>query len=147
MQPIDPQILVVSEQVRLVLGEYPTEPAAHDILPVDDVGDAVQYRPLVGCRSRPEVPAGVLDERPDEFRRPGLDLGRIVVAHQSQEVVLIGIRAGNRIGGRGAEARFGHGLSSISPARRRTKAASSRTGTPSSSALASFVPARGPAIT
>jgi hypothetical protein len=57
MQPIDPQILVVADDLRLVVGQDPAIAAGTDHLGVHDVGDALQHRPLALPRAGPRAVA------------------------------------------------------------------------------------------
>ena len=59
MQPIDPQILVVADDLGLVVGEDPPVASRHDELGIDDVVDAAEDGPLAGLRPRPQVRAGL----------------------------------------------------------------------------------------
>jgi len=104
------------------------------------MGDAQQGGPLAGRGSRAQVVTGLVDERPDVGGRLGLHVGRVVVTQGREQRLLVGEA---RSEGVGVNVHAGH---SPLPSSSRNPSAS-RTVTPSSSALASFEPAPGPATT
>ena len=98
VEPVDPQVLVVADQVRLVMCEDPAIAGRCHDLGIDDVGEAFEDRPLLGTRARGRIRAGLGEKRAGALRSAGLDLGRVVVAHETDEVVLVGLRLADRVG-------------------------------------------------
>ena len=96
-ESVDPQVLVVADDVRLGLGDDPAIPARDDELAVDHVPEAFDHGPLGRSGPPTKVGPGRVDERPDGGRRRGLDDRRIVVAEVRQEELLVGVGRRDRI--------------------------------------------------
>ena len=79
-ESLDPAVLVVPLQRRLVVGKDPSIPRRTDDLRVGDMADAFDDRPLTRLGPDPERVARVLDQLPEHPGRQRLDLGGIVVA-------------------------------------------------------------------
>ena len=59
MEPVDPQILVVADQLGLVMRQDPAVACGRHDLGVHDVGEALEHAPFPVPRSRAGVVAGV----------------------------------------------------------------------------------------
>jgi len=101
VEAVDPKILVVSQQRRLVVGEDPSVSPAHGYLGVGDVGNASQHRPFPRGRDDPKVGTGHYYQGPKGCRGRLLDRSRIVNAEQTKQVALVGSGLIDRIGGGG----------------------------------------------
>ena len=93
-----PQVLVVADERRLVVGDDPAIPARDDDLGVRDVTQALEHGPLVGLRAFGDAGAGLSDHLAPGVGGRGLHVGRIVVADQTGEVPLVLGRLGDRVG-------------------------------------------------
>jgi hypothetical protein len=61
VEPVDPQVLVVADERRLVLRDDPAVPARDDELGVRDVAQALEHGPLVGLGAFGDAGAGAPD--------------------------------------------------------------------------------------
>ena len=141
VEVVDPQVLVVADELRPVVGEHPPVAAGHDELRVREVGEAQQHRPLPRLRPRPQVRAGLGDQGAGVRAARRLDLGRIVVAERVEQQLLVG-PAGLETAPVVSVMRLISPPSSSAGSRRRRGPSM-----PSSWAFASFEPAPGPATT
>jgi hypothetical protein len=89
---IDPEVLVVASERRLVVGEDPPVPRRGHDLGVERVAEALQDRPLLGVGSLRDRVAGFGDQRPPRGRRGRLHDGGVVVTEQAEEVALVAAR-------------------------------------------------------
>jgi hypothetical protein len=97
VQPVDPEILVVPDDRRLLLRQDETVATRHHDLRVDHVREAFERRPLRGLRAQPEMWAGLGRELAEHRRRRRLHLGWVVVPEETQQVTLIRGRILDRI--------------------------------------------------
>ena len=136
MEHVDPAILVVRQELRPVLGEDPAVAARHDELGIGDMADQAEHAPFAVRRDLAKIRAGIRDQLAQGIRGAGLRDRRIVVAERVEQVALVARGLGDRIGRCHPE---------VPPSSSDRNPSASSTVMPSSSALASFEPAPGPA--
>src|SRR5439155_20184086 len=97
VEPLDPQILVVADEGRLVLGQDPPIPTGEDDLRVEDVRKDLHHRPLAGYRSRAKAWACFFHHLFELVRQVGLSLGRVPVTQDAEQHVPIPFGLGHRV--------------------------------------------------
>lgn len=97
VEPLDPQILVVSHERRLILSENPSIATAHGDFGVCQVCDHLAHRPLARTRLLKELVFGFLGKVPQFLSSRLLSHRRIIVSEQIEKELLIGGRLGHRV--------------------------------------------------
>ena len=97
VQLVGPQILVVADQRRLVMGQDPSIARGRDHLGVDGVAQALDHRPLPGGGTNVSAVPRFGHQRAPEPRRARLHLRGIVVTEQREQVILIRLGFGDRV--------------------------------------------------
>jgi hypothetical protein len=98
MDSIDPEVLVVANDWRLVVSENPSIAATHHELGIGDVSDASEDGPLARFGNNPQVGSSLACQETQVSGSLPLDLGGIVVAKLVEEVLLVGTWGRDRIG-------------------------------------------------
>lgn len=98
MDSIDPEVLVVANDWRLVVSENPSIAATHHELGIGNMGDALENGPLPRFGNGPQVGSSLFCQGTQVGGSLPLDLGGIVVAKLVEEVLLVGTWGRDRIG-------------------------------------------------
>ena len=96
-EPLDPQVLVVGDERRPVVGQDPPVPAGQDDLGVQEVPQDLDRRPLALGGPGPEVIARLADQALELVRKPGDDLRGVTVAEDAEQHLLVLGGPGHRI--------------------------------------------------
>ena len=94
VEPVDPPILVVADQRRLVVREHEPVAGAHHELSIGHVRETAVHRPLTRLGTHGEAVAGLGHQCTERGGGPRLHLGGIVVAQQAQQVALVSLWIG-----------------------------------------------------